>query len=272
MATTPAAAAGINASVVLGHGVSNTFFSKASCARDSVCLDSWYVWKITVTQTVAGAAVPGIVSVLAEQHTEATTEFVRSVELFVLRPVTDAALSAASHSNFEVLAMSARDDHGRYCLPFTPSDVGLKLAPTEVDHSGDRYCFTAYFAAASPSDISDVDTDAITSVTAKFTRATPMSISAPSTDCSRTEEQRCTLEVDVLVPGFGNLAVSKIDGVWTFGRWQREVIAFTKCSNTLQRQKLAAEAGGTPIDQNELGKAYRRCFGPSGTVGGTRGQ
>jgi hypothetical protein len=78
-------------SVVLGQGISNSFLAKLPCAANSLCLGSRYMWPINASQTIGGPRIVGTVRAIAEQHTDVTTEYLRSVELFVLRPITNSA-------------------------------------------------------------------------------------------------------------------------------------------------------------------------------------
>ena len=137
-------------SVVLGHGVSNAFLSKPPCLEHSLCMDASYVWVLDADHTVAGPLVSGRVRVIATQHTDATGEFVRSVELFVLSPITDSTLRKSSGATFYLISLSPRDSQGRYCISVKPSDVGLKLDPSEVavDPDRGRSCFKASVLAS----------------------------------------------------------------------------------------------------------------------------
>jgi hypothetical protein len=76
-------------SVVLGHGVSNAFLGELPCPERSLCVDANYVWVLDADRTVAGPGVTGRVRAIATQHTDATAQFVKSVELFVLSPIQD---------------------------------------------------------------------------------------------------------------------------------------------------------------------------------------
>ena len=132
-------------SVVLGHGVSNAFLSNPPCAEHSLCLDANYVWVLDAERTLSGPKVTGRVKAIATQHADATTRFVRSVELFVLRPIQDASVRRSSGAEFYLVSLSPRDAQGRYCLSVNPSTVGLTLDPAEVSVGGDSgsFCFSA---------------------------------------------------------------------------------------------------------------------------------
>jgi hypothetical protein len=131
-------------SVVLGHGVSNAFLSQEPCAQPSPCVDASYVWVLDATRTVVGPNVAGRVRAIATQHTAATPQFVKSVELFVLRPIGDQSLKRTSRAKFYLVALSARNPDNRYCLTVKPSDVGLHLEPSMVTRDTTTgYCFSA---------------------------------------------------------------------------------------------------------------------------------
>jgi hypothetical protein len=124
---------------------------------------------------------------------------------------------------------------------------------------------------ASGLDLSDVDVTSITKVTADFLGRPPLSISAPSVACARTAEAGCTLEVSV-VGGPSDLIVSKIDGVWTVGRWQREIMAFQRCIAALSEKNAKEDAAGLSQDAAKRREERRACYGPTGQYGGMRGQ
>jgi hypothetical protein len=140
-----ASAAAAEDSVVLGHGVSNAFLRKLPCTEHTACLDANYVWVLDVDRTVAGPHVTGRVRAIATQHTDATAEFVKSVELFVLSPIQDSALQKSSGATYYLVSLSPRDSQGRYCLSVRPSDAGLKLGASVVatDPRSGYFCFSA---------------------------------------------------------------------------------------------------------------------------------
>jgi hypothetical protein len=123
---------------------------------------------------------------------------------------------------------------------------------------------------AASQDLTAVDVEGITKATAEFFRGPPSYISAGSTACSLTAEDGCTLEVHVVSPGGGSIEVSKIGGLWTIGRWQREIIAFGRCTRALEKKSREDESAGRPADVAKRRAEYRSCYGPSGTVGGMR--
>jgi len=130
-------------SVVIGRGISNSFLSNVDCPTGSLCLDARYLWVLASNRTVAGPPVEGQVRAISMQHTDATPQFVGSVELFVLRPIESAALRTSSGADFYIVALSARDSAGRYCLPVDPTTVGLHLDRTKLRAVHGSYCFDA---------------------------------------------------------------------------------------------------------------------------------
>jgi len=136
-------------SVVLGHGVSNAFLSLPPCPTDSLCMDANYVWVLDAVHTVVGPAVIGRARAIASQHTDATAKFVKSIELFVLRPIEDRALQESSGAKYYLVLLSPRYSHGRYCLAESPGDVGLKINPSEVKvNEYGNFCFRATVLAS----------------------------------------------------------------------------------------------------------------------------
>ena len=131
--------------VVIGRGISNTFAFKMSCPPDLVCLDAMYQWVIDVKRTVAGPAVKGHVTALVAQHVDATPQIVESTRLFVLRPIQDLPVPDTFGANFYLLAVSPRDNMGRYCLSVNPRDVGLKIdrSRVNIDSNSGNFCFDA---------------------------------------------------------------------------------------------------------------------------------
>jgi hypothetical protein len=130
-------------SVVVGRGISNSFLSKVDCPAGSPCLDAQYLWVLTSNRTVAGPSVEGQIRAIAIQHTDATQQFVTSVELFALRPIESATIRTTSGADFYIVALSPLDSAGRYCLSVDPATVGLHLDATKVRADQGAYCFDA---------------------------------------------------------------------------------------------------------------------------------
>ena len=132
-------------SVVLGHGVSNEFLSQTTCAATMLCTDALYVWVIDADRTIVGPRVAGRVRAIFLQHTDARSTFVKSVELFVLRPLKDASLRKSYGADYSLVSLSPRYSEGRYCLSVKPSDVGLDVPASAVvvDAGRGQFCFPA---------------------------------------------------------------------------------------------------------------------------------
>jgi hypothetical protein len=138
-------------SVVLGHGVSNVFLSHQPCPQSAdpnltnICMDGNFVWVLDALHTVSGPTISGRIRALSSQHTYARAQFVKSVELFVLRPIDDPAMRRAAKAKYYLITLSPRDSQGRYCLSLSPAEVGLKLDPADVklDAVSGGFCFPA---------------------------------------------------------------------------------------------------------------------------------
>jgi hypothetical protein len=77
------------------------------------------------------------------------------------------------------------------------------------------------------------------------------SITGASPACTYTAEAGCSMQVQVLLsPSNRTLTVSKVDGKWTIGQWQRELLNFEAC--VIAKQD------------------WKGCYPPSGHVGGQR--
>jgi hypothetical protein len=140
IATSPILAAD---SVVLGKGISNAYAADLMCAQSEICLDSVYVWEFDAERTVAGPGVSGRVRAVIVQHADATPEFVRSVRLFVVRPIEDLKMRETYDAQYRLLALSPLYRRGKYCLSVSPEEVGLQIAASqiEMDPDSDYYCF-----------------------------------------------------------------------------------------------------------------------------------
>ena len=130
-------------SVVLGRGISNEYASDLPCSKDSICMNSMYMWTFAAKRTIVGPEVKGKVRFLAAQHTDATPKFVKSVELFVLRPIDDKKVAETSGAQYYLLSLSPRYENGTYCISVNPEEVGLRLQKSDVsiDRESNYYCF-----------------------------------------------------------------------------------------------------------------------------------
>lgn len=130
-------------STVLGKGVSNAYAGDVACTDLRSCMQGLFVWELEATRTVAGPPLTGRVRALATQHVDATPKFVRSVELFVVRPIDDPAVREAYGADYYLLALSPRHERSTYCLPMNPADIGLDIPSDEiaVDVDSGYYCF-----------------------------------------------------------------------------------------------------------------------------------
>lgn len=144
-------------SVVLGHGIRNYFLSMPPCPKDAdsgltaICMDGNYVWVLKAQRTLVGPRVAGTVRAISSQHGAAVSEFVKSVELFVLTPIDDLALRKSSHADYYIVELSPRYSDDRYCLSDKPTDVGLHVDQADITIDATGYnCFRAQLVGAGP--------------------------------------------------------------------------------------------------------------------------
>jgi hypothetical protein len=105
--------------------------------------------------------------------------------------------------------------------------------------------------------------------TAEFVHGPLTFISEASSACTLTAESGCTLEVEVAAGGHTDyLTVSKVNGAWIIGRWQREVIAFARCTIAVRRNERRDAEAGLPVDHDKFRSSYRACYPPSGRFWG----
>ena len=127
----------------MGKGVSNEYVADVACTDLRACMQAVYVWEFDATRTITGPPVVGRVKVVATQHTDATSKFVRSVELFVVRPIDDPAVRKAYDAAYYLVGLSPRYERSTYCLPVNPQDIGLTLPSSQITVEPDNghYCF-----------------------------------------------------------------------------------------------------------------------------------
>ena len=127
-------------SVVLGRGIKNDFFANIECSANELCMDSLYVWEIDAKRTMAGPRVSGRVRAVISVHGLASSKYVKSVELFVLRPKVNLEASDSNGPQFSLMALSPRYKGGKYCLSMDPRSVGLEVDSVVSDEG--FYCFS----------------------------------------------------------------------------------------------------------------------------------
>jgi len=98
----------------------------------------------------------------------------------------------------------------------------------------------------------DIDIEQVQAAIREFYADPIIQIGPASTRCTYTAEDPCEADARVFLrtpERIISVRVSKVDGRWIIGRWQREVIEFRNCTKT---------------------KSRRECRGPSGRIGGRR--
>jgi hypothetical protein len=129
--------------IVLGHALSDKYIDKIKidCPADEICLDVWYRWIIEADQTVSGPRLPGRVVAAQMQHVDVTHAFLKSLRLFVLRPIDDQKQRSLLGADYYLVDMSKPSR--MYCLWSDPKAEGLSIDEVFVageEHSS-RYCF-----------------------------------------------------------------------------------------------------------------------------------
>jgi hypothetical protein len=124
-------------SIVIGHGIK----------IDGVCetgdWDSGYIWLINARRTISGPAVKGKIRIIAMSHAQPKDSYLKTVQLFVLAPVTKDAAEASKEPTFSLIASSPLYRRDQYCIAFKPSEIGIPLNDTEVERNEhDAYCFS----------------------------------------------------------------------------------------------------------------------------------
>jgi hypothetical protein len=129
-------------SVFLGKSFENTFLSKTECQPHQLCMDSVYMWTLRVDKVLVGPRLGHEIRAIAYQHTDVASEYLRTLELFILEPILDPALRSTYGVNYKVISFSPREEHDQYCLSQPPRAVGLAVPETHVTIDDDKwYCF-----------------------------------------------------------------------------------------------------------------------------------
>jgi hypothetical protein len=128
-------------SVVLGKGINNAYIGKLPCLPNEICLDAMWVWTFEAERTLAGPPIKGTVRIFSGQDASATDKFIKSVELFVIRPIKDPKLRKITEAHYELVSLSALHEDGSYCISEDPNRLGLRLQKSQIhiDSSG-YYC------------------------------------------------------------------------------------------------------------------------------------
>lgn len=125
-------------SVVLGRGISNAAVRPLGCI-DDLGINCWFLWELVVKRTVAGPPVPGRIRALTLQHTDATSAFVKSVQLFVLASIGKPDPTGATHT---ILSLSPRYADGTYCVILDPQQLGIPIQRSQITARPDgSFCF-----------------------------------------------------------------------------------------------------------------------------------
>ena len=136
------ACAGANErSLVLGSAISIQYANvDTPCPEDSICLDGWFRYDLSIDKVLKGPAVPHRIRAVHMQHTYYIPKYRRALRLFVLRPVETAEARANLKADYYIDDLSPVQE--LYCLSGTPESLGLD--PSAVTVVGqERFCFSA---------------------------------------------------------------------------------------------------------------------------------
>lgn len=128
-------------SVVLGSARSLGYLAiQPPCPEDSICLNGWYRYNVTVDRTLHGPELRSLIRAVHSQHTEFNHKYRRALRLFVLRHIDDAKVRAELQADYYLIGLSPARQ--LYCLGGAPGDIGL--SDTSVAVAGqDSFCFSA---------------------------------------------------------------------------------------------------------------------------------
>jgi len=127
-------------SVVVGRAISNTYSAGLPCGENEICLDSIYLWVIDPAKALAGPKINGRITAETYQHVGVNRHYLRSLRLFVLRPLTEIRDARASDAKYYLVASSPIYKDGSYCISVDPTELGLALKNVRTGSDG-TFCF-----------------------------------------------------------------------------------------------------------------------------------
>jgi hypothetical protein len=117
-------------SVIVGHGISSDEVPSLGGVDD---WNVFFLWTLDAKRTVSGPKVTGRVRALNIAHAGAMPKFVRSVELFVLSPITESTAQVHNTgANYWIVALSPRHKGSMYCTAQDPRDVGILIDGSQI--------------------------------------------------------------------------------------------------------------------------------------------
>jgi hypothetical protein len=135
-------------SIVIGNAVSNTFAKALTdadkkarpCPEDSLCMDVIYRWVIDTERIIAGPTLKGPISALRFQHIGVNNRYLKSIRLFIFRPIAEVEISHFSNDRYYLVATSPLYEDGTYCISVDPAEIGLQLKTITKKDDG-YFCF-----------------------------------------------------------------------------------------------------------------------------------
>ena len=135
-------------SIVIGRALSNSYARALSdsyeaakpCPEDYICMDVIFRWVIDPERIVAGPALKGRIKALTFQHTGVNDRYLKSLRLFVFRPIGDIEIPHSPDDGYYLVSSSPVYDDGTYCISVDPSASGLQLKNVTKRNDG-NFCF-----------------------------------------------------------------------------------------------------------------------------------
>jgi hypothetical protein len=103
-------------------------------------MDVIFRWDIDPARVIAGPAPKGRIKALTLQHTGVNDRYLKSLRLFVFRPIECVEIPHSSDDKYYLVSSSPVYDDGTYCISVDPGASGLQLKNVTKSNDG-YYCF-----------------------------------------------------------------------------------------------------------------------------------
>jgi len=111
--------------------------------EETICMDAWVGWNITVRKTLSGAPIMGRIRAARVQHTYYAKSYLKSFRLFVLHPIESPEMRKLLSADYLISDLSPK--HSMYCTRHEPATFGLHDDEMNVHTSPDvdspSHCF-----------------------------------------------------------------------------------------------------------------------------------
>ena len=134
--------------IVIGRAVDNSYagtltdsYNAANpCPPDSICMDGIYRWVINSMRIVAGPTLKRHIIALDFQHIGVNADYLKSLRLFVLRPIGEVEISHLPGDRYYLVSPSPVYEDGSFCISVDPSASGLRVKNVTKRNDG-SFCF-----------------------------------------------------------------------------------------------------------------------------------